>query len=115
MVDYYGDILSLLDANHVRWDSIKRNADDKGAKILVSKPAASYYDGLTDIETRDDWDPSKEELYRTRQWEDAAGDIWSFRDGKWGYVRVGGGLRFNHGDPRDNYPLRLVPKGEEIS
>lgn len=114
VVDYYGDILSLLSAKHVPWDDVKRNADDKGAKILVSKPAASYDDGLTDIETRDDWDPSKEELYRTRQWEDVDGDIWSSQNGVWGYSRVGGGLRFNHGDPRDNTPLRLVPKDEQI-
>lgn len=114
VVDYYGDILSLLSAKHVPWDDVKRSADDKGAKILVHKPTASYDDGLTDIKTRDDWDPSKEELYRTRQWEDSQGDIWSSQNGVWGYSRVGGGLRFNHGDPRDNTPLRLVPKDEQI-
>lgn len=114
VVDYYGNILSLLNSTHVPWDNIKRIADSHGAKIIVSKPTASYDDGLTDIETRDDWDPSKEELYRTRQWEDAEGDIWSSQNGVWGYSRVGGGLRFNHGDPRDNAPLRLVPKDEEI-
>lgn len=115
VVDYYGDILSLVGAHHIPWETVKNRADDKGAKILVSKPTASYDDGLTDIETRDDWDPSKEELYRTRQWQDAEGDIWSFRNGSWGYSGVGGGLRFNHGDPRDHTPLRLVPKDEEIS
>lgn len=115
VVDYYGDILSLLSAKHVTWDDVKRNADDKGAKILVSKPTASYDDGLTDIETRDDWDPSKEELYRTRQWEDVDGDIWSFRDGKWGFPRRDDGLWIDRYVPWANTPLRLVPKDEEIS
>ena len=115
VVDYYGDILSLLSAKHVPWDDVKRNADDKGAKILVSKPTASYDDGLADIRTRDDWDPSKEELYRTRQWEDVAGDIWSFQDGSWGYFRSEDDLTYQGGDPRRYTPLRLVPKDEEIS
>lgn len=115
VVDYYGDILSLVSAKHVPWDYVKRNADAQGAKILISKPTASYEDGLTDIETRDDWDPSKEELYRTRQWEDVAGDIWSFRNGSWHYnVRTQGGW-INLDVPWDHTPLRPVPKGEEIS
>ena len=115
VVDYYGDILNLLSTKHVPWYTVKRSADVHGAKILVSKPTASYEDGLTDIETRDDWDPSKEELYRTRQWEDVDGDIWAFLDGKWGYFRIEGGIRFNIGGPWERTPLRLVPKDEEIS
>ena len=114
-VDYYGDILSLWSAKHVPWNSVKYLADIHGAKILVTKPTASYDDGLTDIETRDDWDPSKEELYRTRQWKGVDGGIWSFRDGKWGYVRADEGRRFDSGPPRNHTPLRLVPKDEEIS
>ena len=115
VVDYYGDILSLVGANHIPWETVKNRADDKGAKILVFKPTASYEDGLTDIETRDDWDPSKEELYRTRQWEDSEGDIWSFRDGSWGYARQDYGRWFELELPRYYTPLRLVPKDEEIS
>lgn len=115
VVDYYGDILSLESASHFTWDSVKRLADRQGARIIVSKPTASYDDGLADIKTYDDWDPSKEELYRTRQWEDVEGDIWSFRGGAWGYVRQDYGFRFEHGYPRDYTPLRLVPKDEEIS
>ena len=117
VVDYYGDILSLLNANHVTWDSVKSHADARGSKILVSKPTASYDDGLTDIETRDDWDPSKEELYRTRQWEDVAGDIWSFRDGAWCYTyqTAGRWIELKVAVPWDYTPLRLVPKDEEIS
>lgn len=115
VVDYYGDILSLVSAKHIPWGDVKRSADIQGAKILVHKPTASYDDGLADIETRDDWDPSKEELYRTRQWEDSEGDIWSFRNGKWGYVRAADGRRFDIGPPWNCAPLRLVPKDEEIS
>lgn len=115
VVDYYGDILSLLSAKHVPWDDVKRNADDRGAKILVSKPTASYDDGLTDIKTYDDWDPSKEELYRTRQWEDVTGDTWSFQNGRWGYTSREGGRRFEFGYPWAYAPLRLVPKDEQIS
>ena len=115
VVDYYGDILSLLSAKHVPWDDVKRNADTLGARILVSKPTASYDDGLTDIKTYDDWDPSKEELYRTRQWKDVDGDIWSFRDGKWGFPRRDNGRWIDRYVPWDNTPLRLVPKDEEIS
>jgi hypothetical protein len=115
VVDYYGDILSLESANHLTWDTVKRNADILGAKILVHKPTASYDDGLTDIDTCDDWDPSKEELYRTRQWEDWQGDIWSFRDKAWGYSRLGCGRWVYAGAPRYHVPLRLVPKDEEIS
>ena len=115
VVDYYGDILNLLSTKHVPWYTVKRSADVQGSKILVSKPTASYEDGLTDIETRDDWDPSKEELYRTRQWEDRHGDIWSFRDGRWGYIRAEDHLRFDSGAPWTFTPLRLVPKDEEIS
>ena len=117
VVDYYGDILSLLNANHVTWDSVKSHADARGSKILVSKPTASYDDGLTDIETRDDWDPSKEELYRTRQWEDAEGDIWVFRDGSWHFTSRDEGrwIELEVGVPWANTPLRLVPKDEEIS
>lgn len=115
VVDYYGDILNLLSAKHVPWDDVKRNADDKGAKILVFKPAASYDDGLTDIETRDDWDPSKEELYRTRQWEDVDGDNWSFRDGSWHFSGLGEGRWIDREEPWNYAPLRLVPKDEEIS
>ena len=115
VVDYYGDILSLVSAKHIPWETVKNRADDKGAKILVHKPTASYEDGLTDIETRDDWDPSKEELYRTRQWEDVAGDIWSFRDGTWRYTNQKTEWRWLDPDvPWDHTPLRLVPKGEEI-
>lgn len=115
VVDYYGDILGLHSGRHVIWDSLKRIADAHGSKIIVFKPTASYEDGLTDIETRDDWDPSKEELYRTRQWEDVSGDIWSFRDGAWGYVRQDYGRRVELELPRYYTPLRLVPKDEEIS
>ena len=115
VVDYYGDILSLLSAKHVTWDDVKRNADDKCAKILVSKPTASYDDGLTDIKNSDDWDPSKEELYRTRQWEDRHGDTWSFQNRKWEFFRSGDGLWAHGGGPRSYIPLRLVPKDEEIS
>lgn len=115
VVDYYGGILSLESADHLTWDTVKRNADIMGAKILVSKPAASYDDGLTDIETSDDWDPSKEELYRTRQWMDTTGDIWSYRNGRWGYFRASDDRRFDVGDLSEVIPLRLVPKDEEIS
>ena len=115
VVDYYGNILSLISASHFTWDDVKRNADEQGAKILVHKPTASYDDGLTDIKTRDDWDPSKEELYRTRQWEDVAGDTWSFQNGLWGYFRRTDHRRFDFGSPSDYAPLRLVPKDEEIS
>lgn len=117
VVDYYGDILGLVGANHVPWDGVKRLANEKGAKILIFKPAASHEDGLTDIETRDDWDPSKEELYRTRQWEDRHGDIWSFWDGSWHFTRryEGRGLDIGMDVPWDYTPLRLVPKDEEIS
>lgn len=115
VVDYYGDILSLWSASHFTWASVKNRADVQGSKILVSKPTASYDDGLTDIETRDDWDPSKEELYRTRQWEDVAGDIWSFWDGSWHFTYQGKGRWLDLDVPWDHTPLRPVPKGEEIS
>ena len=116
VVDYYGDILSLVGAHHIPWETVKNRADDKGAKILVHKPTASYDDGLTDIETRDDWDPSKEELYRTRQWEDVAGYVWSFRDGAWCYTyqTAGRWIELKVAVPWDYTPLRLVPKGDEV-
>ena len=115
VVDYYGDILSLVGANHIPWDDVKRSADVQGSKILVSKPAASYDDGLTDIETRDDWDPSKEELYRTRQWKDVSGDVWAFRDGSWHFTGRDEVRWVDRYVPWDYTPLRLVPKDEEIS
>ena len=115
VVDYYGDILSLVGANHIPWETVKNRADDKGAKILVFKPAASYDDGLTDIETRDDWDPSKEELYRTRQWKDVSGDVWAFRDGSWHFTGRDEVRWVDRYVPWDYTPLRLVPKDEEIS
>lgn len=115
VVDYYGDILNLTSAKHVPWDDVKHSADVQGSKILVSKPTASYEDGLTDIETRDDWDPSKEELYRTRQWEDVEGDVWAFRDGSWCYTYQTAGRWFERDEPWNYAPLRLVPKDEEIS
>ena len=115
VVDYYGDLLNLTSAKHVPWDDVKRSADVQGSKILVSKPTASYDDGLTDIETRDDWDPSKEELYRTRQWEDVDGDNWSFRDGSWYFTGRDEVRWIDKYVPWNYAPLRLVPKDEEIS
>lgn len=115
VVDYYGDVLNLWSAKHVPWDVVKSTADAGGSKIIIHKPTASYDDGLADIETRDDWDPSKEELYRTRQWEDVDGDNWSFRDGSWYFTGRDEVRWIDKYVPWNYAPLRLVPKDEEIS